>query len=56
MSLDSIAQTVVDAAITWTVYGVLTLLWARRKLLPFLRKHAPSIARALDDLADRPEA
>ena len=41
MSLEWLAETVISAAVTWVVFGALTLLWARRKLLPFLRLHAP---------------
>lgn len=51
MNLHWFAQVVVEAAvsavISWVVFGVLALLWARRSLLPFLRKHAPEVACAI---------
>jgi hypothetical protein len=53
MTLAWAVQTAVGAAIAWTVYGALTLLWARRRLLPFLRQHAPTIARAIDEITNQ---
>lgn len=36
-------QTVLTAVITFVIWGVLGWMWARRKLMPFLRQHAPQM-------------
>lgn len=47
MSLEWFAETIVSAAVTWIVFALMTWAWARRKVLPFLREHAPTIAAML---------
>lgn len=47
------AQTIVGAligaAITWIVFGVMAWGWGRRKLIPFLHKHAPMLAAMFEE-------
>jgi hypothetical protein len=43
VSWTQVAQSVVDAIVSWSVFAFLTWAWAKRKLLPFLRNHAPAM-------------
>jgi hypothetical protein len=43
VTLTWLAETVVGAAINVIVFGGLCWLWAKRKLLPLLRKHGPAL-------------
>lgn len=43
------AETTVAAIITWLVFGVMAWVWGRRKLIPFLRRHAPTLAAMLEE-------
>lgn len=45
---ETVVGSIIGAVITFLVFGVLGWLWARRKLLPLLRKHAPALAAMIE--------
>lgn len=52
MNLTWLAQLVIGAAVEWAVFAVLTWLWAKRKLLPLLRKHGPALLALIKEEND----
>lgn len=49
------AQTIVGAAISFAIWSVLAWVWARRKLIPFLRQHGPKLMAMYEDSRTKEE-
>ncbi len=48
----TVVGSVIGATITFVVFGALGWAWAKRKLVPFLHKHAPMLAAMLEERDD----